>query len=270
MAIQVSGITVIDNARELENITAIDATTAASITAAGVGAGGAPTPPNWLSPTATVSSTGTWSKPGSIGNDDWVIFYLVGGGGGWGEYNSGGGGASGVVVAMKGSIIPSSVAMTIGAGAPAISKSVGGDTTMTISGFVLRAAGGVTVVSAGTVAYPPAGVFSVPSDGTQIGVALGSGTSATGGPALWSNGSDNPAIAAQGVSIFGGGSGGGTAFSSNVAAPGGASSYAGSGGNGGNLTPTSGGVPGGGAGGSAYPLSTPTTTGGAGNVRIYY
>jgi galactokinase len=37
MAIQVSGTEVISNARELSNIASVDATTAASITAAGVG-----------------------------------------------------------------------------------------------------------------------------------------------------------------------------------------------------------------------------------------
>ena len=41
MAIQVSGTQVIGNSRELTNIASVDATTAASITAAGVGGGGA-------------------------------------------------------------------------------------------------------------------------------------------------------------------------------------------------------------------------------------
>jgi hypothetical protein len=39
MAIQVSGTEVISNARALNNIASVDATTAASITAAGVGGG---------------------------------------------------------------------------------------------------------------------------------------------------------------------------------------------------------------------------------------
>ena len=40
MAIQVSGTTVIDDSRSLTNITSVDATTVASISAAGVGGGG--------------------------------------------------------------------------------------------------------------------------------------------------------------------------------------------------------------------------------------
>ena len=41
MAIQISGTTVINNSRQLKNIASVDSTTAASITAAGVGGGGA-------------------------------------------------------------------------------------------------------------------------------------------------------------------------------------------------------------------------------------
>ena len=40
MAIQISGTEVISNSRGLNNIASVDATTAASITAAGVGGGG--------------------------------------------------------------------------------------------------------------------------------------------------------------------------------------------------------------------------------------
>ncbi len=270
MAIQVSGTQVIGNSRELTNIASVDATTAAAIGAAGVGGGDAPTPPNWLSPTATVSSTGTWSKPGSIGNDDWVVFYLVGGGGGWGEYNAGGGGGSAVIVSMKGSVIPSSVPMTIGNGGGPNQYDAGDNTTMTISGTVVTAGGGAVLGSggAGQVVQPRSGIFSVPSDGTQLGVALGSGTTTTGAPAAWDTrtGSANRTVMNQ---VFGGAAGGSSGFGGSPA-PGGVSTYAGNGGNGGSLTVQNGTVPGGGAGGTAYPVAVPNTTGGKGSVRIYW
>jgi len=41
MAIQIGGTTVVNNSRALKNIASVDSTTAASITAAGVGGGGA-------------------------------------------------------------------------------------------------------------------------------------------------------------------------------------------------------------------------------------
>ena len=40
MAIQISGTTVVNDSRQLQNIASVDSTTAASITAAGVGGGG--------------------------------------------------------------------------------------------------------------------------------------------------------------------------------------------------------------------------------------
>ena len=41
MALQINGTTVVNNSRALQNIASVDSTTAASITAAGVGGGGA-------------------------------------------------------------------------------------------------------------------------------------------------------------------------------------------------------------------------------------
>ena len=267
MAIQVNGTQVIGNSRELTNIASVDATTLATLNAAGVGAGDLPPAPNWGSPTATVSSSGSWSKPGSIANTDWVVFYLVGGGGGVGEYYSGGGGASAVIIAMKGSLIPSSVPMTIGVGGTGVRDNTNGNgtaTTINISGTVLTAAGGKMIQNAGSNYPPDDGLWSLLSDGTDLSIIFGSNTTATGAPANWSNPGGPP----ENNSIFGGAAGGASAFS-YAAAPGGVSTYAGNGGNG-LPSPAPGAVPGGGAGGSSNPAAAPGTSGGAGNVRIYY
>jgi len=268
MAIQISGTQVISNSRGLTNIASVDATTTATLNAAGIGAGDLPPAPNWGSPTATVSSSGSWSKPGSIANTDWVVFYLVGGGGGVGEYKSGGGGASAVIIALKGSLIPSSVPMTIGVGGIGIRDMTNGNgtaTTINISGTVLSAPGGKMIVGAGGSYPPDAGLWSLLSDGTDLTVILyGNDTSATGAPATWAN-DGGPSI---NNAIFGGAAGAASSFS-YAAAPGGVSTYAGNGGNG-LPSPAPGAVPGGGAGGSSNPAANPGTSGGAGNVRIYY
>ena len=83
MAIQVNGTEVISNSRALNNIASVDATTVAALGAAGVGGGGAPAVPTWSSPTTTFTSSGTWTKPASIGDGDWVVLYGIGGGSGW-------------------------------------------------------------------------------------------------------------------------------------------------------------------------------------------
>lgn len=268
MAIQVNGTQVIGNSRELTNISSVDATTVAAFGAAGVGGSDVPTPPNWLSPSATVSSSGTWSKPGSIGDDDWVVFYAVGGGAGWGEYNSAGGGGSAVIVAMKGSVVPSTVSVTVGDGGGPAAQKDGGDTTFTISGVVITAGGGKACRQSSTIYYPDQGIFSVPSDGTSLAVALGSAATTQGAPGSFNNfpGQDNYSL---NDSLFGGAAGGASGFN-NASAPGGVSTYAGNGGNGGNLTVQNGSVPGGGAGGTYYGLGDPNTVGGKGNLRIYY
>jgi len=183
MAIKVNGTTVINDSRALSNIASVDATTAAAIGAAGVGGGSAPEPPDWASPTTTLTSSQTWTKPGSIGNDDWVVFYAIGGGAAWANvsYKNGGSGGSAAVFAIKGSAIPSTVAIVVGAGGSGGSVD-GGDTTMTFGSTVFVASGGV-ITGGGSLVEPPVGVFSMNSDGSDLDVALGTGLTAQGGGA---------------------------------------------------------------------------------------
>lgn len=125
-----------------------------------------PTVPTWTSPTVTLSGSGNWSKPGSIGDNDWVVFYLLGGGGGMnttgGTSQGGGGGAR--LIAVKGSDVPSSMAYVVGSGgSQGQSPTVGGSTTITLtSGSYLAGGGGI---GTGTVGQDPPDVPGTNSGG---------------------------------------------------------------------------------------------------------
>ena len=113
MAIQVGGTSVINDSRVLQNISSVDATTAASITAAGVGgAGSVWFPSSWTSPNASYTSSTTWTKPAAVTDAHTVWFYMIGGGGGGGSPSEGredgGGGGNAVLVCASGASLPSS------------------------------------------------------------------------------------------------------------------------------------------------------------------
>ena len=231
------------------------------------GGGGAPTIVI-ASPTTTISSSQTWTKPGSIGDDDWVTFYLVGGGGGGKKGStvhanaSGGAGGAGVILSVKGSDIPATVVMTIGAGGSS-NGGAGGDTSMVVTEGTLTAPGGAGGSGSSAVTGPD-GYYGLETVGGFSGAITGTK----------SNGGDGAAIATSTLgahaSIYGGGGGAGywndgTNYR-NQQTFGGNSEYAGNGSGASNSTGTNGSVPGGGSGGG------PTTpgSGGAGNIRIYY
>ena len=119
MAIKVSGTSVINDSRQLQNIASLDSTTISTINA-NVSAG--PPTPN----TQTFTSSGTWSKPS--GSFTYVIVDLIGGGGGGagGGCNSnpaaghpgGSGGAAGNrnIFVLPYSQAPSSATVTVGGG----------------------------------------------------------------------------------------------------------------------------------------------------------
>ena len=145
MAIQVSGTEVISNSRALNNIASIDATTAASITAAGVGgSGGIWFPSSWTSPSASYTSSTTWSKPGAVTDSHTVWFYMIGGGGGGGAASGGredgGDGGNAVLLVASGASLPSSVTLTIGSGGSA--GNAGNSTYITVNGVQFAATGG--------------------------------------------------------------------------------------------------------------------------------
>ena len=143
MAIQVGGTSVINDSRVLQNISSVDATTAASITAAGVGgAGSVWFPSSWTSPNASYTSSTTWTKPAAVTDAHTVWFYMIGGGGGGvaasGGREDGGVGGNAVLVCASGASLPSSVTFTIGSGG---SPGSGGlSTSITVNGVAFSAA----------------------------------------------------------------------------------------------------------------------------------
>ena len=270
MAIQVGGVTVIDDSRNLVNI------------ASGAGAN----LPSW-DPSATAdaafNSSGTWTKPSSLGSDDWVVFYMVGGGGAGstGSWATGGNGASAMVFSAKAGTLPSSITFTVGAGAPSgvggDTGAKGGDTTATVNGRIYRAIGGSggfgntsnyqaqmnTVVQAN-------GSFTVPFDGTSPNDYDGAATKGGQGSKGVSGSTYTSAERfVEANSVLGGGGGCGATVSSTIG-NGGVSTYAGNGGAANNSTPSanSGYAPGGGGGGSSS--NSTGGGGGSGSVRIYY
>ena len=106
-----------------------------------------PPVPTWASPTFDSGSSGTWAKPAGIGDDDLVVFYVVGSGGTGNTYSvvGRGGDAGAVILSVKGSSVPSTVTYSLGASKTSIGTSNGGfgftgeDSTMTISGKTLTA-----------------------------------------------------------------------------------------------------------------------------------
>ena len=166
------------------------------ITSAEAG-GGDPFPaaPTWTSPDATYTSSGSWSKDSSIGNDDWVIFHLISGGGSGNAAGSGSGGKGGaLVLAVKGSSITSSVSFSIGAGGGYNGyggfANAGQASSITISGktFSSGFGGGASYYGDsgghgdGVLAWPggstPATILTV--DDVRGGGSLGGGTSNAG------------------------------------------------------------------------------------------
>lgn len=92
--------------------------------------GDIPPVPFWNFPDQTLINGSTWTKPSSIGNDDWVVFYLIGGGAG--NNSAGGdsfGGAGGAyLIAVRGDEVPSTVNYSIGsAGISGFDGNIGGN-----------------------------------------------------------------------------------------------------------------------------------------------
>ena len=259
MAIQVSGTSVINDSRQLQNIASVDSTTAASMTAAGVG-GGAPTAPAWASPTENITSNATWTKSGKgIADDDWVWFYLIGGGGSSTSAGGGAGGSGGgaTIVSVKGVNVPASLTLVIGAGgvntdSNGYTSNDGEDTTIEFAtGRFITAKGGRKGINGNASrgdetrgsSHTSTDAFTNAIDGTHG--AGGSGTGSQGEAA--SN------------TVFGGGAGGGRSNTSTTIST---STYGGAG----SQQSQAANAPGG--GGSGWSGSTPS--GAAGSIRIYY
>ena len=220
-------------------------------------------------PNQTFTSSGTWSKPGSVSDSAVVIFYLVGGGSSGGYYYGGPGGNGGGVGILSATMgnLPSSISITVGAGGArqtsgGYSTNAGGVTSITSNSVTFKANGGVTGNNAAVAMAEPFIYF--PTVKNPFAYEVPSILTSTPGyiPRTGTGGGDNGA-----GSIFAGGNGGNV--NPNGAGVGGASTYAGNGGNGNMSVGADGSVPGGGGGG-AYNSGTRGGAGGNGSVRVYY
>ncbi|MGF7005787.1 hypothetical protein [Aminobacter sp. BE322] len=211
--------------------------------------------------------SGTWTKPAELSPNALVIVEVWGGGGGGGtgSNNRGGGGGGAYNSArFKASDLPSSVAVTVGAGGAAASVGgVGGNSSFGSyvtayggggghSGNTSSAGGGGGGATSaggngangagghgGTGAIPTAGLIATSGFGSGTpgsGRYGGGGSDSSGGSAIWGGGGGGSISGSGGGSVFGGGGGGGSA--------GGASLFGGNGGGAG----VAGSVPGGGGG----------------------
>ena len=215
--------------------------------------------PNWGSPQATYTSNTTWSKPASVGDDDWVTFYLVGGGGSgknWGTgYSQGGSGGAAHLFTVQGSSITSSISIVIGAGGA--SSSFGGagndgaNTTITHSGVTITASGGIGGNGSNSAANTTTGNYRIP-DLVGFTNVINDPSDVDGGRSAFNS---------TGHSSVYGGAGAGGYYNGEVQA--GSSTYGGNGGSANNTGSVPGGGGGGGYGGGGY-------AGGSGSVRIYY
>lgn len=143
MAIQISGTTVINNSRQLQNIASLDSTTTSTIAAA---AGGGT---KIITEQMTFDTSGTFTAPYT---GDYRFILVGGGGGGWSSNTGGslglrGAGGGGVVVFDTSLSANASFSFTIGAGGNTPSGTdksgvAGSATTATINGTSLSAGGG--------------------------------------------------------------------------------------------------------------------------------
>ena len=251
--------------------------------------------PNIASPNNTYTSSGTWSK-GSLSDDAYVWFYMVGGGGGGGSqpYNpgsifvQGGLGAAGILIYAQASLFDGA-AYVVGAGSAGRDNPEPGGSNPTPSTLTLSSSNGSGVYSTGT-SNSTANIFTQidgktiiqsttlvsavnnPSNVFVVPTARPTGWSGafTGDHSSyqWQGGVAGYQNAAGGNGIFGGGGGGGHHASEGTDNPNGGSLYAGAGGNVGN-TGAAGSAPGGGGGGSKS-YGVDGGDGGNGNIRVYH
>jgi len=219
-------------------------------------------PSNWASPTSTYTASATWSK-GSLNDDDYVWFFLLGGGAGGAEIQSGIGGSVRLIYGKAG--LFNGAAFVVGATTAGISQNtsyvLGNPTTLT-----LTSANGSSVFST-----PTSDTDNILNVVTSPSAAV-DGTYLNGSPAeIYSfqtktlpSGYEHFFTASYGNDvIFGGGRGQAPQYG------GGAVSISLLSGNGGTTASINGVSPGGG-GAAGQNAGGTGGTGAAGNVRVYH
>ena len=178
MAIQISGTTVINNSRQLQNIASLDSTTTSTIAAA---AGGGT---KIIIEQGTFASSGTFTAPYT---GDYRFILMGGGGGGWSSNTGGsltlrGGGGGGVCIFDTSLSANATFSFTIGAGGDTPSGTdkngvAGSASSCTINGTSLSAGGG--------------GAGVIGSTAQAGGTASGGGLNFNGRTATDANGAKN-------------------------------------------------------------------------------
>ena len=231
-------------------------------------------------PSVTVFTvSGTWTKPGGYSDDHMVLIRAWGAGAGGAKGSNGGGGGGGAYCEriMRMADLPSSVAVTIGAGGAARTTTGdgnnGGNTTF---GALLTAYGGTGgengVGPSTSRGGPGAGELAsgtLPTGGSIGGGGGGNDAGGSDAQTLWGGGGGGGGrtggTAPGGKAVFGGGGGGG---SFGTGSTGGQSKFGGAGGDGGDGSPaaTAGAAPGGGGGGAS---GGDSGAGGRGQVEVW-
>jgi hypothetical protein len=235
--------------------------------------------------TQIFTASGTWTKPSGVSADDTLILAVIGGGGSGATFKfngritaSGGGGGGVMLCNFKVGDLPSTVAVTVGAGGAAVQvtassgSSVGNPGGTSSFGTLVSATGG----SGGRIAGADSGVAT--ALGASGGIAWFLSTNATTGNMNSFGGRSRDATSGgatvtdihAGLTGGGGGSGnnGSTAATLNDEAATGC--LFGDGGNGGRISASDGVAPGGGGGGStSHNTNTISGAGARGEVQCY-
>lgn len=218
------------------------------------------------------TASGTWSKPAGLSPDAIAIVEVWGGGGGGrsassaANHPSGGAGGGYIRFAVRVGALPSTVAVTIGAGGAGGLNANGAVGGFSSFGAIASALGGGAGVSGGAV---PAGGSST-LDKTYFPLQTWCEDGGQGGRDNYTISTGPPAVT-SGVALPGDtmAAGAGGSFGVAAGSPGGSSKAGGDGGDGGDASPapTAGSAPGGGGGGS---ISTGVQAGAGarGEVRI--
>ena len=245
-------------------------------------------PSDWSSPTATYTSSGTYSK-GSLADDDYVWIYLVGGGGGGSksdnsDYFQGGVGGRAMFVYAKAGVLDGG-AYVVGAGAAGQTSVSQYGSNPTVSSFTFTSGNGGNVFATSTSNVPSAAQsdlssfiktpLKISSDvlatdvsitGTETTSVTFLGTFPSGYGSFFAGG--NISNNASGTVVFGGGSGAGKSTGSAVGGDNNSarsdSTFAG---NGAAATSAAVGVAPGGGGSTGAGVNG--GAGAAGSVRIY-
>lgn len=267
MAIKVSGTSVINDSRRLENIASVDSTTAASMTAAGVG--GTPSGTNAFDAPVKgdgsgglrfagydlgtgsqfTSGSGNYTVPSGV---PYIKVYVTGGGGGGGGgsgysagfFHSGGAGGGATIVGMLAVSAGQTIAYSVGAkgvgGTGQVVGTNGGNSTLARSGTTFATGGGGSGTAGST------GGAAGTTSSSLLQAMVPSGTTAG------TNGGGNFVGGNGGSSFYGGGTNGGSFY----------------GGNGGNASDATFPGAGGGGGASASAASKSGGDGGPGFIKI--